>query len=210
MKWSYCRASTSIDRQSLDRQIRFALNNGVKEENIFKEFASGAKIERTELNRLLTIVKSSKEASKEIFFSDVSRATRSLKQLISLVEYAKENKIKLVFGDFVIDCRSTLSALTEGQLLMLGLVAELTRLIIVENVNDGLATAREQGRIGGQPKLTKDRIYAKNPDFAKYYIEYKNGNLNIKELSRLCCVCRNTITNWIHIIETQDTIESVK
>ena len=86
----------------------------------------------------------------------------------------------LVFGDFIIDCRNTLSALTEGQLLMLGLVAELTRLIIVENVKDGLATAREQGRIGGQPKLTKDRIYEKNPDFAKYYIDYKN-QLNYQE-----------------------------
>lgn len=201
MKWSYCRASTSADRQLLDRQIRFAINNGVKEENIFKEYASGAKIERKEFNRLLTIVKSSTEESKEIYFSDVSRATRSLKQLITLIDFAKENKVKLVFGDFVIDCRNTLSALTEGQLLMLGLVAELTRLIIVENVNDGLATAREHGRIGGQPKLTKERIYTKNPDFAKYYIDYKNKRINLKELSRLCCVCRNTITNWIHVVE---------
>lgn len=201
MKWGYCRASTSEARQDLSRQVRFCINNGVKEENIFKEFASGAKSNRKEFQKLLAVVKGTEDNSKEIYFSDVSRATRSLKDLILLVDYAKENKIKFVFGDFIIDCRSNLSALTEGQLLMLGLVSELTRLIIVENVKDALATSREAGRIGGQPKLTKDRIYAKNPDFAKYYIEYKNGNLNKKELGRLSCISRNTVTNWLKVIE---------
>lgn len=200
MKWAYCRCSTTQDKQSLDRQIRFAINNGVSKENIYKEYASGAKAERIEFKKLLEYVKLSNVESKEIYFSDVSRATRSLKQLMELVEYAKQHKVKLVFGDFIIDCRNNLSALTEGQLLMLGLVAELTRLIIVENVKDGLITAREQGRIGGQPKLTKERIYAKCPNFAKYYIDYVNGHINLIELSRLCCVSRNTITNWINIV----------
>lgn len=198
MKYAYTRVSTNKEKQDLSRQIRFAFNNGIEEKNIFKEYASGANVERVELSRLFSIVKE----SDEIYFSDVSRATRSLKHLISLIDIAKSKKIKLVFGDFVIDCRNKLSALTEGQLLMLGLVAELTRLIIVENVKDGLATAREKGKIGGQPKLTKERIFNKNPDFAKYYIQYKNKQINLKELSRLSCICRNTCYNWIKIIET--------
>lgn len=197
MRYAYTRVSTNKEKQDLSRQIRFAINNGIEEKNIFKEYASGAKVERIQLNRLLSIVKD----SDEIYFSDVSRATRSLKHLIGLIDFAKEKRLKLVFGDFIIDCRNTLSALTEGQLLMLGLVAELTRLIIVENVKDGLDTAREQGRIGGQPKLTKDRIFDKNPDFAKYYIQYKNGQINLKELSRLSCICRNTCYNWIKILK---------
>ena len=180
MKWSYCRCSTNADKQDLSRQIRYAKKHGVEDKNIFKEFASGSKEDRVELNRLLLIIEKSTAPSKSLYFSSVDRATRSIKQLISLIEWAKKNKVRLVFGDFVIDCRGTLSALTEGQLLMLGLVAELNRLIIVENVNDGLITAREQGRIGGQPKLTKERIYKKNPDFAKYYIEYKNKRINKK------------------------------
>ncbi len=204
MKWAYCRCSTNEEKQDLSRQIRYAKNNGVEEKNIFKEFASGSKENRIELNRLLFIIENSDTPSKSLYFSSVDRATRSIKQLITLTEWAKNNKVKLVFGDFVIDCRGTLSALTEGQLLMLGLVAELNRLMIVENVNDGLITAREKGRIGGQPKLTKERIYNKNSDFAKYYIEYKNKKINKKELSRLCCVCRNTITNWIYVIEKQN------
>lgn len=198
MKYAYARASTNADKQDLSRQIRFALNNYVKEENIYKEYASGSdKVIRKELNRLLAIV----NEFDEIYFSDVSRATRSLKQLISMIDFAKDKKLKLVFGDFVIDCRNTLSALTEGQLLMLGLVAELTRLIIVENVKDGLATSREAGRIGGQPKLTRERIYNKNPDFFRYYAQYVNKQISLLELSRLSCVCRNTCYNWIKIIK---------
>lgn len=203
MKFAYLRASTSQERQDLSRQYRFAHNNGVEDENIFKEYASGGKIDRIEFNRLLKTVENSSASSKEIYFSSVDRATRSLKQLINLIEWAKENHIKLVFGEFVIDCRNTLSAFTQGQLLMIGLVSELTRIFIVENVKDGLATAREAGRIGGQPKLTTERIFKKNPDFARYYIDYKQGKYTKKELGRLCCVCRNTITNWIHIIETK-------
>ena len=87
---------------------------------------------------------------------------------------------------------------------MLGMINEINRLMIVEAVREGVMAAREQGRVGGQPKLTKERIYEKNPDFAKYYIDYKQKKLNIKELSRLCCVCRNTITNWINVIEEGD------
>lgn len=197
MEYAYVRASTNEDKQDLSRQIRFAHNNGIKDENIFQEYASGAKVERKELNRLLNIVKE----GDSIFSSDVSRLTRSLKHLISLVDFAKEKKIKLVFGDFVIDCRNNLSALTEGQLLMLGLVAELTRLIIVENVKDGLETAREHGRIGGQPKLTKDRLFKKNPDFFKYYIQYQNKQITLVELSRLSCISRSSCYNYIKILQ---------
>ena len=56
MKWSYCRASTNADKQDLSRQIRFAHNHGVKDENIFKEYASGGKIERIVFNQLLKII----------------------------------------------------------------------------------------------------------------------------------------------------------
>ncbi|EYT81521.1 hypothetical protein CF54_19095 [Streptomyces sp. Tu 6176] len=41
---------------------------------------------------------------------------------------------------------------------MLSVLAELQRELIVANTNDGLASARARGRIGGRrPKLTKDQ-----------------------------------------------------
>ena len=191
MKYAYVRVSTTAEKQDISRQLRYAKNNGVEEKNIFIDYASGSKVERKDLNRLLAIVKE----EDEVYTSDVSRLTRSLKHLIQLVDFAKEKKIKMVFGDFVIDCRNTLSALTEGQLLMLGLVAELMRLIIVENVKDGLATAKENGKRLGRPKFNKDKDI---PDeFYRYYNMYLNKEINKKELSKLSGKSRPTIDSWI-------------
>ena len=55
-------------------------------------------------------------------------------------------------GDFILDCTGdgVLSVFTQGQLMMLGLINEIQRLMIVEAVNEGLAAAREKGIVGGQ------------------------------------------------------------
>ena len=101
--------------------------------------------------------------------------TRSMKHLLYILDLAKEKKIKLVMGDFALDCTGSLSALTQGQIMMLGLLNEVQRLMIVEAVNEGLAAAREKNggkNPGGQPKLTKERIYKKNPEFFKFYSSY--------------------------------------
>lgn len=196
-KYSYQRASTNKDKQSLLRQEKFARDNSIPECNWYQEYASGARKDRPKLLQLLSILKE----NDELYVIDASRLTRGMQHLMEILDICKERKIKLVMGDFILDCRGSLSVLTQGQLMMLGMMNEINRLMIVEAVREGVVAAREQGRIGGQPKLTKERIYAKNPDFAKYYIDYKNKRINIKELSRLCCVCRNTITNWINVIE---------
>lgn len=196
-KYSYQRASTNKDKQSLLRQEKFARDNNVPESNWYQEYASGAKKDRPKLQQLLSIV----QEQDEIYVIDASRLTRSLSQLLEILDFAKDKKLKLIMGDFELDCTGSLSVLTQGQLMMLGMINEINRLMIVEAVREGITASREAGRIGGQPKLTKERIYAKNPDFAKYYIDYKNNKINKKELGRLSCISRNTVTSYINIIE---------
>lgn len=125
---------------------------------------------------------------------------------MEILDFAKEKKIKLVMGDFVLDCTGSLSILTQGQIMMLGLLNEMQRLMIVEAVNEGLAAAREKNggvNPGGQPKLTKERLYAKNPDFFKYYAMYKNKQISVVELARLSQVSRNSAYSYIKLIEKQ-------
>ena len=55
--------------------------------NWFKEYASGAKDDRVELNRLLSIVKE----SDEIYCVDPSRLTRSLKYLLQVIRIFSSN-----------------------------------------------------------------------------------------------------------------------
>ena len=127
--------------------------------------------------------------------------------MLILLDFAKEKKIKLVMGDFVLDCTGNLSVLTQGQIMMLGLLNEMQRLMIVEAVNEGLATAREKNggvNPGGQPKLTKERLYNKNPDFFKYYAMYKNKQISMIELSRLSQISRNTAYAYVRLIESKE------
>jgi DNA invertase Pin-like site-specific DNA recombinase len=198
-KYSYQRISTTTknDKQSMLRQEKFAKDNDIPKSNWFQEEASGAKKDRPKLKQLLSVLKE----SDELYVIDASRLTRSLSQLLEILDFCKNKKIKLIMGDFVLDCTGELSVLTQGQIMMLGMINEINRLMIVESVREGVAAAREQGRIGGQPKLTKERIYKKNPEFFKYYAQFKNGQINMVELARLSCICRNTCISWCKIIE---------
>ena len=197
MEYLYARASTPEERQNLLRQIKFGELHGVKPENMFKEYISGSKDKRPELDRLLSVVKE----GDTIYCSSIDRLTRSLKHFMTLIDFAKEKKIKFVLGDFEVDCRGELSALMQGQLLMLSMVSEIMRLMIVESVKDGLIAARSEGRVGGQPKLTKERIYNKNPDVAKYYIEYIENRINFTEFCRLCVISRNTGYRYLKVLK---------
>lgn len=194
MKYLYMRASTSETKQSFQRQEKFGRDNNIPEANWFKEYASGAKNDRVELNRLLSIV----VENDEIYSIDPSRLTRSLKYMMELLDFAKEKKIKLVMGDFILDCTGEISVFTQGQLMMLGLINEIQRLLIVEAVKEGLAASRERGVIGGRPPTTTDTI----PDiFFKYYSMYKNGTLTKVEFSKISGLSRSSIYKYISIVE---------
>ena len=196
MRYLYMRASTNETKQSLQRQEKFGRDNNIPETNWFKEYASGAKNDRVELNRLLSIV----QENDEIYAIDPSRLTRSLKFMMELLDFAKEKKIKLVMGDFILDCTGEISVFTQGQLMMLGLINEIQRLLIVSAVKEGLAASRERGIIGGRPITTMDNI----PEvFFKYYAMYKNHQINKVEFSRITGLSRSSIYKYIDIIESK-------
>ena len=195
MKYLYMRTSTAGEaKQSFQRQEKYGRDNNIAESNWFKEQASGAKDDRIELNRLLSIV----QENDEIYTIDPSRLTRSLKFMMSLLDLAKEKKIKLVMGDFILDCTGEISVFTQGQLMMLGLINEIQRLLIVSAVKEGLAVSREKGVIGGRPKTTIDTI----PDvFFKYYAMYKNNQINKVEFSKITGLSRSSIYKYLNIVE---------
>ena len=107
----------------------------------------------------------------------------------------------MVLGDFILDCSGELSVYTQGQLMMLGLINEMQRLMIVESVKEGLAAAKEKnGGIspGGRPKTTMDTI----PEvFYKYYPMYKNSQITKVEFSRISGLSRSSIYKYISIVE---------
>ena len=130
MIYGYARCSTNEELQDINRQIRELIQLGAREENIYREYESGMKNDRVELQRLLSAV----EAGDTIIATEVSRITRSTKQLCEIIELAKDRHIKLVLGSFIVDCTKELDPMTEGMLKMMGVFSELERNIISQRV----------------------------------------------------------------------------
>ena len=194
MIYGYARCSTNETKQDIDRQKRELVNKGVPINNIYFEYESGAKVDREQLNRLLALV----GKGDTIIATELSRITRSTKQLCDLIDQAKDKRLRLIIGSFEVDCsKDKLDAMTQGMLQMMGVFAEMERNMISERVKSGMANAKAKGSIIGRPVLTSDNI----PNiFMKYYSKYKHGEMNVTELSRLCEMSRTTIYKYLNVL----------
>jgi len=192
MIYGYARCSLNEGMQDIGRQVRELKEKGATK--IFTEYISGMKENRAELTALLDVVRS----GDTIIALEVSRITRSTKQLCDIIELAKARGIKLVLGTFVVDCTSELDPMTEGMLKMMGVFAELERNMISQRVKSGMANAAAKGKAIGRPKTTDDDI----PQvFRKHYPQYKVGKLNKAELARVCELSYPTVFKYLKIVE---------
>lgn len=196
MKYGYARCSTSEERQDINRQKRDLMALGVDDEkNIYWEYESGSKADRPEFSKLLDIVK----PGDTILATEVSRLTRSTKQLCEVLDIVKERKLKLIIGSFVVDCTTEeLDPMTKGMLMMWGVFSEMERDIIAHRVKSGIENARAKGTKLGRPQISLDDIPSY---FWKNYTLHKQGLLNITELSKVTSLSRATVYKYIKLIE---------
>lgn len=194
MIYGYARCSTNEKQQDVNRQVRELKRQGATDETIYKEYESGTKADRAELNKLLKVV----VPGDTILATEVSRITRSTKQLCEIIEFAKEKHIKLVLGSFVVDCSKELDPMTEGMLKMMGVFSELERNIISQRVRSGMDNAKAKGNVIGRPPVTADNIPA---IFYRHYPKYQKGEINKKEFSRLCNLSYPTIYKYLRLTE---------
>lgn len=192
--YGYARCSTNEKMQDINRQVRELKQQGATDTTIYLEYESGTKENRAELNKLLNIVKS----GDTVIATEVSRITRSTKQLCEIIELAKERHIKLILGNFVVDCSKELAPMTEGMLKMMRVFSELERNMISHLVKSGMENAKSKGKTIGRPPVTADDIPG---IFYKHYPKYKKGEVNKKELSRLCSLSYPTVYKYLRIIE---------
>lgn len=184
--------------QDINRQVRELKQQGATDTTIYLEYESGTKVNRAELNKLLNIVKT----GDTIVSTEVSRITRSTKQLCDIIELAKDKHIKLVLGNFVVDCSRELDPMTEGMLKMMGVFSELERNIISQRVKSGMDNAKAKGKAIGRPTTTADDIPSV---FYKHYPKYKNGEITKKDFSRLCSLSYPTIYKYLEIVDKSNT-----
>lgn len=187
---------TLSNKQDISRQIKELQEMGVDRSNIFLEYESGTKLNRIELARLLGTV----SQGDSIISTEVSRITRSTKQLCEIIEIAKEKHLLLRFGTFVVDCTKELDAMTEGMLKMMGVFSEIERNMISQRVKSGIANARSKGKLVGRPQLKIEDIPSK---VTKNYELYQSGNINKIDYAKMCNISRPTLDKYISLINGQ-------
>lgn len=142
----YCRTSTAD--QNPDHQIDALLRHGVDRDNIHVDVASGAKASRPKLDLVMQL-----REGDTLKVTRLDRLSRSVLHLVTLGAELRERGIGLHVIEQGID-----TSTMEGRAMfgMLSVLAELQRELIVANTNDGLASARARGRVGGRrPKLNR-------------------------------------------------------
>lgn len=197
MIYGYARCSTNekLGLQDISRQYRELEKMGVKKENIFSEYESGTKTDRTQLNKLLEIVC----PGDIIACTEASRISRTIKQLLEILEFSKTKQIKLILGTFSVDFTKDMpDPMILATVKLMGVFSELERNIISERVKSGMENARAKGKQIGRKIVTIDDI----PEtFKKYYVLYKEKRITKEMLSSLCKISYPTCIKYCKMIE---------
>lgn len=195
MRYGYARCSTNEEKQDIDRQVRELKQAGA--ERIYLEYEHGDAVVKCQLSSLLEQA----QAGDTIFTLEVSRLARSTKQLCEVIEIIRIKRLRLVIvGSITVDCASgKIEPVTNAFLQMAGVFAELELRMIRARVKSGMITAKADGAKIGRPVLSADDI---PPIFLRHYPAFKNKNLNLSELARVCDISRTTAYKYIDLLES--------
>ena len=189
MDYGYSRCSTNETKQDINRQVRELKAAGAVE--IFMEYEHGdAKVKSQQAQMFAQA-----QAGDTIIVLEVSRLARSTQQLCEIIERVREKRLRLVIvGSITLDCREgKADPMSEAFLQMAGVFSQLELAMIRTRVRSGMANARAKGKQIGRPQVTADCIPA---IFLRHYPAFKNGQLNISELARVCDLSRTTIYKY--------------
>lgn len=194
MIYGYARCSTNESKQDINRQVRELKAAGADE--LFIEYEHGDSKIKSQQNQMF-------EAAKEgdtVVVLEVSRLAKSTQQLCEIIERVREKKIRLlIVGSITLDCRSgQADPMSEAFLQMAGVFSQLELAMIRSRVRSGMANAKAKGKRIGRPQLQKENVPA---SFIRHYPAFKNGDLNISELARVCDLSRTTVYKYLSLLE---------
>ena len=194
MTYGYARCSTNEDKQDINRQIR-ELKAAGAQEVVFEYEHGDAKVKKN----LQMLLETAAEGD-TIITLEVSRLSRSTKQLCDIIDIIREKHLRLVIvGSITIDCRNgELDAMSSAFLKMAGVFSELELQMIRARVKSGMQNAAAKGKHIGRPQTTKDDIPAV---FYKHYPAFMAGMLNVSELARVCGLSRPTVYKYLRLVQ---------
>lgn len=151
----YARASTTEERQNLDIQVnplvRWCEERG-HTYTVYKEFASGSKQSRPQLNIMMQDVRARK--CNTVLVWRLDRLGRSIQHLLQLIEEFKNKDVAFISFHEGFDTNTP-----HGKLFfhIAAAFAQFERELTMERVNLGLTEAKRKGKKLGRPKGSKDK-----------------------------------------------------
>ena len=191
--YGYARCSTNESKQDINRQIKELKAAGA--EDVIFEYEHGDSPTKAQLQMLLDVA----QEGDTIVTLEVSRLSRSTKQLCEIVEVIKRKRLRLVIvGSITVDCRNgDIDPMSQAFIQTSAVFSELELSIIRARVKSGMANAKAKGKKVGRPKVTKERLPAA---FLKHYPALAEGKMNVSELARVCGVSRPTVYKYLHLL----------
>lgn len=174
MKYGYMRTSKTTQELALQRD---ALEKyGVSE--IYEEQVSGVK-NRPQLEKLLNKL----QKGDTLVVWKLDRLGRTAKELVNLVDAFDKRGIHFVSLTENID---TVSPTGKFLVTILCAMAAMERDVLIMRTKAGLEAAKKRGRVGGRPKVPKDKV-------KEAITLYKSNEYSIAEICQKVQISRATL-----------------
>jgi len=175
----YARVSTI--EQNLDRQLDSLKSFGVDIRNIYQEKLSGTTKNRPALVKMINEL----QESDIVVVSDITRISRSTKDLLEIIEQIKEKGASIKsLKDTWLDTTSS-NPYNEFLLTVMAGLSQLERDLISQRTREGLIAAKARGRNGGRPSKRNSK--------AKLVETLATNNYKIKDIVNETGLSRTTI-----------------
>lgn len=171
---AYVRVSTLEQNEA--RQVE-----ALKQHNIEKwyiEKVSGKDTKREKLQLMLDFVRE----GDEVYVMDFSRLSRSVQDLLNIVDLLNSKKVKLVSLKENLDTSTPTGKL---MLTMIGAISEFERQNILERQREGIEIAKREGKYKGRKPLELD-------NFNEVYDSWKKRELTAVSASKILGINRGT------------------
>ncbi|QSW18580.1 recombinase family protein [Clostridium gasigenes] len=189
-------ARVSKKDQNLDRQVDQLKEYGIPKRNMYVEKYSGTSKDRPMLKKMLEEL----ESNDIVVVVDITRISRSSKDLLGLVDEIKEKGASIKsLKDTWLDTTNSNPYSTFLLTVMSGL-SQLERELISSRTKEGLESARKRGKVGGRPKVD-------NVNIQRALILYEDKKLSINDICTMCGISKNTLYNYVRKEKSLDEFD---
>lgn len=187
MRVAYVRVSTVEQNEARQTEALEKFNI----EKWYVEKVSAKDTKREQLQLMLDFVRE----DDEVFVMDFSRLSRSVQDLLDIVDLLNEKKVKLVSLKENLDTSTPTGKL---MLTVIGAIAEFERQNILERQREGIAIAKREGKYKGRKAMELE-------NFMEVYEEWKNGLITAVAAANILGINRGTFYSRVKKIEKRGT-----